>query len=229
MAKGVNPSQLDGLAANGAFPLCMKTMHLKLRENHHLRHSARIQYGLFLKGIGVSLEDSIEFWKSEFTRKMDSEKFEREHAYTIRHNYGKKGHGVDYSPYGCYKIINDSNPGSSSSFIITITIIIIIIITFVFSFHLFLLSAIHADRFLVALIADEFHGCPFKTFSEKQLRAEVAASGGSASAAQAIIDDIKNHQYQVRVPSLPLLSFVFTRLTTFRFCLDPSGCLSQVL
>lgn len=57
-----------------SFPLCMRHIHQCLRTNHHLRHNARMQYGLFLKGIGLSLEDSLAFWRAEFTKKIDKEK-----------------------------------------------------------------------------------------------------------------------------------------------------------
>lgn len=42
-----------------SFPLCMQQCHGILRNNHYLQHSGRQQYGLFLKGIGVTLEDSM--------------------------------------------------------------------------------------------------------------------------------------------------------------------------
>lgn len=42
-----------------SFPLCMRQCHETLRTKHHLKHFGRLQYGLFLKGIGVSLEDSM--------------------------------------------------------------------------------------------------------------------------------------------------------------------------
>ena len=29
-----------------------------------------MQYGLYLKGIGLSMEDSLRFWRSEFTKVM---------------------------------------------------------------------------------------------------------------------------------------------------------------
>jgi DNA primase large subunit len=36
------------------------------------------------------MEESITYWKSEFTRKhdIDAEKFEKNYAYNIRHSYG---------------------------------------------------------------------------------------------------------------------------------------------
>jgi DNA primase large subunit len=52
----------------------MKRLHVNLRSEHHLKHQARQQYGLFLKGAGLSLEEALVFWKSEFTKKMDADK-----------------------------------------------------------------------------------------------------------------------------------------------------------
>lgn len=53
----------------------MRQLHQSLRENHHLRHGGRMQYGLFLKGIGLSLEQALQFWRSEFIRgKVDADK-----------------------------------------------------------------------------------------------------------------------------------------------------------
>lgn len=59
--------------ASTSFPLCMRRLHTHLRKEHHLRHFGRMQYGLFLKGIGMTLEDALKFWKIEFTKKIDSD------------------------------------------------------------------------------------------------------------------------------------------------------------
>ena len=97
--------------AQRSMPLCMSNMHAKLRENHHLKHSGRLTYGLFLKGIGVKLEDALRFWRTEFTKAMPADKFDKEHAYGVRYNYGKEGKRTDYAPYSCAKIIQQS-PGT---------------------------------------------------------------------------------------------------------------------
>jgi DNA primase large subunit len=100
----VQLDQLD-LLSHHSFPPCMRKLHEYLRLNHHLRHGGRMQYGLFLKGIGLSLEDALLFWRDEFTKQMDADKFEKLYAYNIRHNYGKEGKRTNYTPYSCMKII----------------------------------------------------------------------------------------------------------------------------
>ncbi|KAL2900263.1 putative DNA primase large subunit, partial [Bienertia sinuspersici] len=92
--------------ANSSFPLCMRHLFEKLREDHHLKHGGRMQLGLFLKGVGLKLDDALAFWKSEFSKKVGPERFDKEYAYSIRHNYGKEGKRVDYTPYSCQKVIS---------------------------------------------------------------------------------------------------------------------------
>ncbi|XP_072264568.1 DNA primase large subunit [Pyxicephalus adspersus] len=111
----ISLDQIDALSAK-SFPLCMRQLHKSLREHHHLRHGGRMQYGLFLKGIGLTLEQALQFWRLEFTKgKVDSEKFDKGYAYSIRHNYGKEGKRTDYTPYSCMKIIV-SNPPSQGDY-----------------------------------------------------------------------------------------------------------------
>ncbi|KNC83224.1 hypothetical protein SARC_04505 [Sphaeroforma arctica JP610] len=107
----VHPSDLDELS-NTVMPLCMRNLHVNFKADHHLKHWGRLQYGLFLKGIGVMLEDAINYWRSEFTQKMAMDKFDREHVYTLRHMYGKEGKRTNYTPYSCVKIITGQAPGT---------------------------------------------------------------------------------------------------------------------
>jgi len=112
-AGSVTPDMLDGLSKQSFAP-CMRHLHETMRATHHLKHGGRIQYGLFIKGIGLSLEHSLKFWRDEFSKHMDIDKFEKQYAYTIRHNYGKEGKRVNYTPHSCIKIINSSiGPGEN--------------------------------------------------------------------------------------------------------------------
>ncbi|XP_048701168.1 DNA primase large subunit isoform X4 [Caretta caretta] len=70
----ISLEHIDALSVK-SFPLCMRQLNKALRDNHHLRHGGRMQYGLFLKGIGLTLEQALQFWKSEFIKgKVDADK-----------------------------------------------------------------------------------------------------------------------------------------------------------
>lgn len=109
----INPANLDVYAAQH-FPLCMKQLHSVLKTNHLLKHNSRLQYGLFLKGIGLLYEQAMEFFRTEFTKGMDETKFTKQYEYYIKHMYGKVGRMVSYSPYSCIKIIM-SNVGPAET------------------------------------------------------------------------------------------------------------------
>ncbi|XP_024286034.1 DNA primase large subunit [Oncorhynchus tshawytscha] len=107
----ISLEQIDPLSAK-SYPLCMRQLHRGLRDSHHLRHGGRMQYGLFLKGIGLTLDQALQFWRSEFVKgKVDADKFDKAYAYSIRHMFGKEGKRTDYTPYSCMKVIL-SNPPS---------------------------------------------------------------------------------------------------------------------
>ncbi|XP_076831502.1 DNA primase large subunit [Brachyhypopomus gauderio] len=111
----VSLEQIDPLSAT-SFPLCMRQLHRALREHHHLRHGGRMQYGLFLKGVGLTLEQALQFWRAEFVKgKVDAEKFDKAYAYSIRHMFGKEGKRTDYTPYSCMKVVL-SNPPSQGDY-----------------------------------------------------------------------------------------------------------------
>ena len=41
----------------------MKHLHKALNREHKLKHWGRLQYGLFLKGAGLGVEDAMAFWQ----------------------------------------------------------------------------------------------------------------------------------------------------------------------
>lgn len=93
----------------------MRNLHMNLRKNSHLKHYGRLQYTLFLKGLGLGLEDCLMFWRSSF-KLMTDEKFDKEHRYNVRHSYGDVGgdanrRGKGYTPYSCQKLLGEAPPG----------------------------------------------------------------------------------------------------------------------
>ncbi|KAH3920670.1 hypothetical protein HBI56_013310 [Parastagonospora nodorum] len=109
----IRASSIDTLSQN--FPLCMRNLHTTLRENSHLKHFGRLQYTLFLKGIGLSLEECLVFWRRSF-KLIDDDKFQKEYKYNIRHSYGDVGgdanrRGRGYTPYSCQKLLTEPQPG----------------------------------------------------------------------------------------------------------------------
>jgi DNA primase large subunit len=110
---GVSAGSIDALSRS--FPLCMQSLHLTLRRDKHLKHYGRLQYTLFLKGIGLSLDECLVFWRTGFSRKTDDE-FNKEYRYNVRHAYGDVGgdgnrRGNGYAPYSCQRILTEHPPG----------------------------------------------------------------------------------------------------------------------
>jgi len=92
------------------FPLCMQSSMEHMRADGHLKHGGRMHLGLFLKGIGLSLSEAMIFWRNSF-KKVGGDKFNKQYSYNVRHNYGKEGKRIDYTPYSCNKIIGCSPGG----------------------------------------------------------------------------------------------------------------------
>ena len=101
----VTVAMLPALAKE-SFPLCMSVMMDSLKRTHHLKHTGRQQLGLFLKGIGLPLEEAMRFWRTEMAAVAPGDAFDKQYAYNIRHNYGKEGKRADYTPHSCMKVIS---------------------------------------------------------------------------------------------------------------------------
>ncbi|KXJ92911.1 eukaryotic and archaeal DNA primase, large subunit-domain-containing protein [Microdochium bolleyi] len=109
----ISARNIDNLSTN--FPLCMQHLHRSLRRDAHLKHFGRLQYTLFLKGIGLNLEECLVFWRSAF-HKVTDDQFNKEYRYNVRHVYGDVGgdsnrRGGGYSPFSCQKILTEHPPG----------------------------------------------------------------------------------------------------------------------
>ncbi len=93
----------------------MRNLHLTLRRTNHLKHYSRLQYTFFLKGLGMSLEDCLVFWRTGF-KNITDDQFNKEYRYNVRHAYGDVGgdanrRGRGYSPFSCQKILTEHLPG----------------------------------------------------------------------------------------------------------------------
>ncbi|EPT06137.1 DNA primase large subunit [Fomitopsis schrenkii] len=96
------------------FPACMRNLHECLRRDKHLKHFGRLQYGLFLKVLGLSIDEAITFWRRSFSNLQD-DKFNKEYRYNIRHSYGLEGKRANYPAKSCQQILTSDQPGTGDS------------------------------------------------------------------------------------------------------------------
>ncbi|KAK3327469.1 eukaryotic and archaeal DNA primase, large subunit-domain-containing protein [Cercophora scortea] len=101
------------------FPMCMSNLHRTLKRDSKLKHYGRLQYTLFLKGIGLNLEECLLFWRQSFNR-MTDDTFNKDYRYNIRHVYGDVGGDSNrrsggYSPYSCQRILTENAPGTGEA------------------------------------------------------------------------------------------------------------------
>ncbi len=63
----ITAGQLPALVAGRHFPLCMTVMYERLTNEHHLKHWGLQQFTLFLKAIGLPLEQAMLFFRHQFS------------------------------------------------------------------------------------------------------------------------------------------------------------------
>ncbi|KAJ7097988.1 eukaryotic and archaeal DNA primase, large subunit-domain-containing protein [Mycena belliarum] len=109
-AETIRADMVDDLAAKH-FPMCMRNSHQRLRKDHHMKHFGRLQYGLFLKVLGLSIEEAIIFWRKSFDR-INDDTFNKMYKYNIRHSYGLEGKRANYPAKNCQQILTSGgDPG----------------------------------------------------------------------------------------------------------------------
>jgi DNA primase large subunit len=109
-AQQLNASNVDKYVAN--MPLCMRQLQSGMQQDKKLRHWGRLQYGLFLKGAGLSMDDALMFFQRHFST-VTGEAFQKQYSYNIRHMYGKEGKRATYTPYNCSKVILGNAPAAN--------------------------------------------------------------------------------------------------------------------
>lgn len=125
-----NPSSRDTLNLNQpitlrtfqkhlkSFPPCYKDLFDFLVKEKRLAHSARISFTLFLKEIGLSCEESVQFWRHFYSQDLKPssttscchswQNHEKKLVYSIRHLYGLVGGRKNYSAHSCAAICRQS-------------------------------------------------------------------------------------------------------------------------
>lgn len=95
------------------FPLCMLELHRDLKRHNRLRHYERYRFTLYLKDIGVPLDENIAFWESYYSKPHSSgsggcqhawQSSKKRYAYSIRHMYGLEGRRVNCGSHSCSKL-----------------------------------------------------------------------------------------------------------------------------
>ncbi|CCM02355.1 uncharacterized protein FIBRA_04450 [Fibroporia radiculosa] len=109
----ITAEMVDELA-HKHFPMCMRNLHDNLRRDRHLKHFGRLQYGLFLKVLGLSIDEAIAFWRRSFSNIQD-DKFNKEYRYNIRHSYGLEGKRANYAAKSCQQILTADQPSTGDS------------------------------------------------------------------------------------------------------------------
>ena len=84
--------------AKSLFPPCMANLQDQLDSKSHLKHGGRMQYGLFIKALGLPVQEALIFWRKAF-KNITDDVFHKQYAYNIRHNYGLEGKKADYKAY----------------------------------------------------------------------------------------------------------------------------------
>jgi DNA primase large subunit len=101
----------DVLDKFDSYPLCIQGLISKLKMQRHLKYADRQTLSLFFKDVGLPMEDTIFFFRSNFN--CSSEQFNKDYLYAIRHNYGLEGKKGNYSSYSCPKMFSFSNDASA--------------------------------------------------------------------------------------------------------------------
>ncbi|WWC68054.1 uncharacterized protein I206_101973 [Kwoniella pini CBS 10737] len=114
-AQGVVTAEMVDDVARKHFPPCMRNLYDRLKRDHHLKHFGRLQLGLFLKGVGLPLDEAVVFWRRMYGATMSDDKFNKEYKYNIRHSYGQEGKRTNYPPKSCQQILTQNQPGTQDS------------------------------------------------------------------------------------------------------------------
>uniref|UniRef100_A0AC35THE7 DNA primase large subunit n=1 Tax=Rhabditophanes sp. KR3021 TaxID=114890 RepID=A0AC35THE7_9BILA len=102
------PQRINEIS-KASFPPCMRRIQRKLVVEGHLKYGARIQYTPFLQALGMTLDNALIYFRGSFAKTTSFKDFEKKYEYSIKHVYGKEGHGRVMNPFSCSKIITSAS------------------------------------------------------------------------------------------------------------------------
>jgi len=113
LAGSVTKEQIPALARR-SFPMCARNLEGKLTKVHHLKHFSRLQFTLFLKGIGLAMDDCLAYLRGEFMKRpTTAEEFRKNYEYSVKHAYGQVGARKNYPAWSCATAINYPGQGAN--------------------------------------------------------------------------------------------------------------------
>ncbi|CAG9765543.1 unnamed protein product [Ceutorhynchus assimilis] len=94
------------------FPPCIRHLYDVLQRDNRLPHQARFDFSVFLKDIGLSLEEQLSFWEAVYMKDPGEnakcthtwEKHNKHYIYSIRHIYGLEGSKLETCVKSCTDI-----------------------------------------------------------------------------------------------------------------------------
>lgn len=92
-------NELNLLENEKYFPPCIQQIIDTFKTKRHIKYHDRQALSLFLKDLNVPLEQTVDFFRSNFNVSMVD--FDKQYLYNIRHNYGLEGRKASYMCFSC--------------------------------------------------------------------------------------------------------------------------------
>jgi len=98
------------------FPKCMKNIYETLEKGEKLSHNQRFNFSLFLKDIGMQIQDATSFWHKYYSRIHGQtsrslsiwEERKSKYSYSVKHLYGEAGSRRRYKTATCSSLHSQS-------------------------------------------------------------------------------------------------------------------------
>ncbi len=104
----ISEIRLDGSLSENVskLPPCIQDLLHRVDSEGYIGHWERFQLGIFLKHIGMQVEEQLRFWyeKAVDNLGISFEEFNKKAGYIIRHIYGLEGGKIDYHMPSCKTI-----------------------------------------------------------------------------------------------------------------------------